>query len=622
MAGSPPGSPDALLRVVPSLVDGMGPGFPEEEQVQNLLQIAQIVDSSFGSRSAQLCAVIVNAGGIAHLAVLCGHPREWLHQTAMLVLGNLAADSVEVQSAFQDAGGFENLVPHLFSDNPSTVMFALGAIRNTCSDPDCVGIMQKQGAMRRLQDLARSEDPVIAEYAMGCLHNATEIIAATVAQRQQVLMRRRDAVIHIQARVRGWLTRHRPKTVAAPMPPPQAPAPPRAPEPEAVAAAQPIEAVEEGAGVGLPPARYDAAPVLESSLPSVAEEEETAEAPAPAVAASSAGAGASVEERADTPEFGSMKPPAEEDDEEEYQDEFEEEDEPAVEFTAAPEAADAPPAPTAAAPTAAATDEFDEFEQPPAPETPAPAEAPAEVAAPTPAPAPAEAVAAPVEASEQSIPEPPAANLPPAPAVEAEVASTVEATPPPPEPAVDEATTHTKAAVAAKAEAAQAATPEAAAAQAATTEADATQAATPEAATEQPAIEADVMAPPAAEPVSEPAPAAAVDAPVAAEQAAHVTAVVPPPAVADGALTEAEARAAEAEARAAAAEARAAAAEERARLAEMKSVEVAEEAAAKAAAMLTAKDVLEELIRHVEREHAPSLPLPPPPPPLNNELTT
>jgi hypothetical protein len=146
-----PGSPDALLRVVPSLIDGMAPGNEEADQVQCLLQLAQIVDSAFGSRSAQLCIIIVEQGGVAHLAELCGHPREWLHQTAMLVLGNLAADSVDVQAAFQTADGFQHLVPHLFSDNPSTIMFALGAIRNTCSDPDCVGIMQKQGAMRRLQ---------------------------------------------------------------------------------------------------------------------------------------------------------------------------------------------------------------------------------------------------------------------------------------------------------------------------------------------------------------------------------------------------------------------------------------------------------------------------------------
>ena len=153
--GSPgsPGSPggDSLLDVVPTLVQGLAENREEDEQVECLLQLAQIVDSSFGDRSYRLCARIVEHGGVMHLARLCGHPREWLHQTAMLVLGNLAADSTDVQAAFKSVGGFELLIPHVFSDSPSTVTFALGAIRNTCGDPDCVGIMQKLGAMRRLQ---------------------------------------------------------------------------------------------------------------------------------------------------------------------------------------------------------------------------------------------------------------------------------------------------------------------------------------------------------------------------------------------------------------------------------------------------------------------------------------
>ena len=148
---APPGSPDTLIGVVPSLIRGMHPDCSEEEQVESLLELAQIVDTSFGRRSIMLCEEIVANDGVQCLASLCGNEREWLHQTAMLVLGNLAADSMDVQTAFKESNGFEHLVQHLFSSNPSTVTFALGAIRNTCGDPDCVGILQKQGAMRRLQ---------------------------------------------------------------------------------------------------------------------------------------------------------------------------------------------------------------------------------------------------------------------------------------------------------------------------------------------------------------------------------------------------------------------------------------------------------------------------------------
>ena len=147
----PTAAEDALFSVVPTLLSGLRISAAEEEQVESLLQLAQLVDTSFGGRAVRLCSLVAKEGGIGHLAALVGHEREWLHQTSMLVLGNLASDSQEVEDALKASGHFENLLPHLFSDNPATVTFALGAVRNVCGDPDYVSAMQRQGAMRRLQ---------------------------------------------------------------------------------------------------------------------------------------------------------------------------------------------------------------------------------------------------------------------------------------------------------------------------------------------------------------------------------------------------------------------------------------------------------------------------------------
>ena len=146
-----PGGTDAVFAVVPTLLDGLQLTAPEEEQIESLLQLAQLVDTSFGKRASKLCSMVAEYGGISRLADLVAHEREWLHQTAMLVLGNLASDSPDVEAALKDSGLFANLLPHVFSDNPATVTFALGAVRNVCGDPDYVSIMQRQGAMRRLQ---------------------------------------------------------------------------------------------------------------------------------------------------------------------------------------------------------------------------------------------------------------------------------------------------------------------------------------------------------------------------------------------------------------------------------------------------------------------------------------
>ena len=142
---------DALLEVVPSLLGGLREEAAEEEQIESLLELAQLVDTSFGTRAVRLSQMLSQNGGVSALAALASHPREWLHQTSMLVLGNLASDSSDVEVALKASGHFVRLLPHLASDNPATVTFALGAIRNVCGDADYVGIMQRQGAMRRLQ---------------------------------------------------------------------------------------------------------------------------------------------------------------------------------------------------------------------------------------------------------------------------------------------------------------------------------------------------------------------------------------------------------------------------------------------------------------------------------------
>ena len=151
---------DALLGVVPSLLVGLRVGGAEDEQIESLLTLAQIVDSTFGERAVQLCSLIADHGGVELLGALVASPRAWLHQTAMLVLGNLASDSSTIEAAFKEAGCFEKLLPHLHSDDAGTVKFALGAIRNVCGDPDYVSLMQKHGAMRRLQvQLSTAQSP-------------------------------------------------------------------------------------------------------------------------------------------------------------------------------------------------------------------------------------------------------------------------------------------------------------------------------------------------------------------------------------------------------------------------------------------------------------------------------
>ena len=454
---------------------------------------------------------------------------------------------------------------------------------------------------------------------MGCLHNATEIIAATVAQRQQVLMKRRDATIFIQARARRFLAIRRVKSKRAALmagpgtvehrPPllgmataanlsqyldaPAVPPPPSAPLPETPSAAAVTRASDLGAGVGLEmtlaPPRYDAAPTsLETTLPTVTEEaeEEPVEATPPATApeftdkvtapapaapeaemapAPAVGGVAGALAAPLPPDLGSIKPPTDE-----------KKDEPTRE-TAAPAAT---PVSAEAVAATKATTEASANAQALAPaqeEAAVPATSPAAVEsvppqellppleAPSRAPPFTEAVTA--APASTAAPSASAAAEPPAPLL-----APAAAPPPPPAPPAPgvanilSAPAGAPAALPSSAEVAQGMTqlppppPVLPAAE------EAAKASALEAAAKAAAAEEEEASKAAAAKA-----AAAVEAARAEGEAAAAAAL---------------ARAMEAEARAAAAEARAAAAEERARQAEVKAITASEEAAAAAATLL------------------------------------
>jgi hypothetical protein len=47
--------------------------------------------------------------------------------------------------------------------------YTLGAIQNTCTEIEYVEMMQEYGAVARLQELVRTQDPQLEQYAKGAL---------------------------------------------------------------------------------------------------------------------------------------------------------------------------------------------------------------------------------------------------------------------------------------------------------------------------------------------------------------------------------------------------------------------------------------------------------------------
>ena len=174
--------------VLPQLVGGLqAPG--AADRAEALGQLAQIVDTSFGEDALVLGEYLRMSGGIDALVALVEDEEPMLHQTALLLIGNLASDAVDPNSVLtkgvlKEVGCFERLLPHLFSEDWLTLVYALGAVQNTCTDLEYVELMQEMGVVMRLQELAGAGDAQLERFAKGCLANMRETILAAAATQQ------------------------------------------------------------------------------------------------------------------------------------------------------------------------------------------------------------------------------------------------------------------------------------------------------------------------------------------------------------------------------------------------------------------------------------------------------
>ncbi|KAL1519592.1 hypothetical protein AB1Y20_023106 [Prymnesium parvum] len=208
-----------LALVLPAVIEGLQSS-DDNVKVEHLYQLAQIIDSSYGEEVVSVCRYLRSSRGVEHLVSLIQHSDEWLHQTSLLVIGNLASSTVdssaeETRKLLKSIGAFEKLLPHLDSTNELTVTYALGAIRNTCADAEYVLMMQQKGVMHRLKELASSGVPQHEEYAVGCLHNITEIVTSEVSRRRALILKRREAVTIIQKDTRRKLARKKVRAMRA-----------------------------------------------------------------------------------------------------------------------------------------------------------------------------------------------------------------------------------------------------------------------------------------------------------------------------------------------------------------------------------------------------------------------
>lgn len=182
------GSDQPSSSVLPDIIASLGSA-QDDEKGEAAIQLALLIDCSSTEEMATIGHRLRTLGGVERLVLLLEHEDAAIHQSALLIIGNLATDTVDpnaeaTKALFKSYSGFGKLLPHLNSTNPLTVAYALGAVQNTCMDVDYVGLMQQSGAVQRLQQLMLQGDPNHVAFARNCLINLRQTVVASASRRQ------------------------------------------------------------------------------------------------------------------------------------------------------------------------------------------------------------------------------------------------------------------------------------------------------------------------------------------------------------------------------------------------------------------------------------------------------
>jgi hypothetical protein len=147
-------------------------------------------DNASGARAVALCEELRASGMVPVISNLLTHELVWIHQLAINITGNLA-HSLAVdpradlsQHALKEAGAFDHLLPHLFSTDHTTLLFALAAIQNMCTEIEYVDKLKDAGGITRLQHIVGLADSQLLQFAQGTLDNIRNVTVINAMQQQ------------------------------------------------------------------------------------------------------------------------------------------------------------------------------------------------------------------------------------------------------------------------------------------------------------------------------------------------------------------------------------------------------------------------------------------------------
>jgi len=174
--------------------------------------LATVLNEAYDAEAAALADYLRLCAVPERLVELLRSPTAALHQLALVLVGNLASEAVDPEAQYTKAilkrrGAFGAVLPHLFSDDWTTLLYALGATQNLCTETQYVEELTAANGLERLQEILSMDDPQLAPFAQGCLDNVRQARVVHALQRR-IEKRNGTAASVVQARVRNWKARH------------------------------------------------------------------------------------------------------------------------------------------------------------------------------------------------------------------------------------------------------------------------------------------------------------------------------------------------------------------------------------------------------------------------------
>lgn len=187
-----------------SVLAGLNSG-SDAEQLQSLTLLVSLIDDLPSDGLPPLCCTLRDCGACALLVDLLD--KQALHQDVLLVLGNIAADAVDPEAfrtreVLTQCGIIRSILPYLWSESYESVLYALSSMVHFVGDVSQLEAFRLAKARIRIQELASSDDEMLATFASSCLEG---MAGASVA----VL------VVVVQSVTRGFLLRIRLKKAKA-----------------------------------------------------------------------------------------------------------------------------------------------------------------------------------------------------------------------------------------------------------------------------------------------------------------------------------------------------------------------------------------------------------------------